>query len=100
MASPCSRMRLARGIQSVRSPITRCPTISKALQLSEPSFAATHRLGRPRRNVFNVDGVRDSRAMVSDRLNAVCMAFYFLGVPLIVMVVALLATYIPARRAA
>lgn len=62
-------------IQSVRSPMTRCPTISKALQLSKPSFAATHRLGRPRRNVFNVDGVRDSRAMVSGRLNAVCMAF-------------------------
>src|SRR5438874_13517495 len=70
-------MRLARGIQLVRSPMTRCPTISKALQLSAPSFAATHRLGRPRRNVFNVDGVRDRRAMVSGRLNAVCMASYF-----------------------
>jgi hypothetical protein len=44
---------------------------------AEPSFAATHRLGRPQRNVFNVDGVRDSRAMVSGRLNAVCMAFCF-----------------------
>ena len=36
----------------------------EALQLSKPSFAATHRLGRPRRNVFSVDGVRDNRAMV------------------------------------
>src|SRR5580698_9414515 len=71
----------ARGIQSVRSPTIRWPTMSKALQVFFssllpppsllPSLWSTQRSGRPRSSAFRVAGVRVRMAMASARLNFV-----------------------------
>ena len=63
-----------RGIQSVRSPEMRWPTMSNAFQVSFPSLPRTHTLGSPRNKAFRVAGVRLRTAMASARLNSVKFA--------------------------
>ena len=73
-ASPFSSMIRSRGIQSVRSPKIKWPTMSNALQVSPPSLRRTHMLGSPRNSAFRVAGVRVRTAMASARLNSVKFA--------------------------
>src|SRR5208337_582372 len=63
-----------RGIQSVRSPTIRWPTMSNALQVSFPSLQRTHLLGSPSNNAFRVAGVRLRTVTASARLNSVTLA--------------------------
>jgi hypothetical protein len=67
--SPCVRMILTRGIQSVCSPCMRCPTTSKGLHVSPPSCASVHDAGRPRSSALIVVGVRARMAVASSIAN-------------------------------
>ena len=66
-SSPFARMMRARGIQSVSSPSMRCPTTSKALNVSGPSVPRTHGSARPPRSAFRVPGVRASTSIDNSR---------------------------------
>src|ERR1035441_9796340 len=68
-------MTRARGIQSLRSPAIRWPTMSKALQVSfpsllRPSLVCTHRLGIPRNSTSRVAGGGGRNATAAARLNS------------------------------
>ena len=73
-----SRMMRARGIQSVRSPMIRWPTMSNALQVSLPSLLRTQLSGSPRNSASRVAGVRVRSAIVSSRLNSVKVAMLYI----------------------
>jgi len=63
-----------RGIQSVRSPKIKWPTISNALQVSLPSLRYTQMFCSPRNSAFRVAGVRARTAVASAKLNSVKLA--------------------------
>src|SRR3954470_8951511 len=64
----------ARGIQSVRSPFIKCPTISLGLHASSRSRAPSQPVGRSSSSAVSTDGVLSSTGIASSSRNSIFLS--------------------------